>query len=86
MHRVSRPNSAWNTSYDVRREVGETVLPKVPMKRGPLSGDANFADLDTSRVRTTFGHELEQTSTYFQRTGSRAPTPPKTKVTTSNVR
>ena len=42
MHRVSRPNSAWNTSYDVRREVGETVLPKVPMKRGPLSGDANF--------------------------------------------
>ena len=45
MNRVSRPNSAWNKSYDVKREVGETALPKVPMKRGPLSGDANFADL-----------------------------------------
>ena len=43
MHRVSRPNSAWNTSYAAKREVGETALPKVPMKRGPLFGDANFA-------------------------------------------
>ena len=59
MHRVSRPNSAWNKSYDVRREVGETVLPKVPMKRGPLSRDANFADWKLK-------HELEQTSSSFE--------------------
>ena len=43
MHRVSRPNSAYNKSYAAKREVGEAVLPKVPMKRGPLSGDVNFA-------------------------------------------
>ena len=49
MNMVSRPNSAENKSYDVKREVGETVLPKVPMKRGPLSGDANFADLESWR-------------------------------------
>ena len=45
MSRVSRPNSAWNKSYAVKREVGETELLKLPMKRGPLSGDANLPDL-----------------------------------------
>ena len=44
MNRVSRPNSAWNKSYDAKREVGATDLAKVPMKRGPPSRDANFAD------------------------------------------
>ena len=44
MSRVSRPNSAWNKSYDAKREVGATDLAKVPMKRGPPSRDANFAD------------------------------------------
>ena len=59
MNRVSRPNSAWNKSYDIRREVSETVLPKVPMKRGPLSGDANFADLGNLEVETRVGADVE---------------------------
>ena len=46
MDGVSRPDSAQNWSWDARREVGETVFPKVPMRRGPLSGDLNFADLE----------------------------------------
>ena len=49
MNRVSRPNSAENKSYEVKREVGETVLPKVPMQGGPLSRDANFADVESLR-------------------------------------
>ena len=50
MNRVSRPNSAENKSYDAKREVGETVLPKVPMQGGPLSRDANFGDLEQLRL------------------------------------
>ena len=45
MSRVSRLNSAYNKSYDAKREVGATDLLKVPMKREPPSRDANFADL-----------------------------------------
>ena len=59
MNRVSRPNSALNKSYDVKREVGETVLPEVPMKRGPLSGDANFADLWNLEVEPRVGADVE---------------------------
>ena len=50
MNTVSRPNSAENKSYDAKREVGETVLPKVPMQGGPLSRDANFGDLEQLRL------------------------------------
>ena len=59
MSRVSRPNSAWNKSYTVKREVGETDLLKVPMKRGPLSGDSNFSDLGNLEVETRVGADVE---------------------------
>ena len=49
MDGVSRPDSAQNWSWDARREVGETVFPKLPRRRGPLSGDLDFADLETWR-------------------------------------
>ena len=49
MDGVSRPDSAQNWSWDARREVGETVFPKLPRRRGPLSGDLDFADLETCR-------------------------------------
>ena len=42
--RVSRPNSAYNKSYDIKREVDATVLLNIPMKRGRPSGDAIFAN------------------------------------------
>ena len=50
MNRVSRPNSAYNKSYTVKREVGETDLLKLSMKRGPLSGDANVVDLGQDSI------------------------------------
>ena len=39
--------------------MGETVLLKVPMKRGPLSGDANFSDLGNLEVETRVGADVE---------------------------
>ena len=59
MNRVSRPNSAENKSYDVKREVGATVLHRVPMKYAPLTGDANFSDLWNLEGETRVGADVK---------------------------
>ena len=59
MNRVSRRNSAYIKSYDTKREVGETVLLKVPMKYAPLSGDTSFSDLWNLEVETGVEADVE---------------------------